>query len=210
MGQFVDVSLCESAMALAVPALANGLITNPNTPRRGTGYLDGGLPNYHIYQTKDNRFMSVGALEPQFWKQFLDHLKMKEKIDFDSNSEQGVRELFASKTLDEWTEITRKIDVCIEPILDTHDVVNHPQHKHRRVFLESCYESQDRRNTLKQMIIGPRLSNHKHAETFRRAAVFGEHTREVLLEAGYSEEEINDLVASQSVFCQTKDMEVES
>ena len=38
---------------------------------RGTGWLDGGAPWYETYETKDGMYMSVGAIEPQFYAQLL-------------------------------------------------------------------------------------------------------------------------------------------
>ena len=201
-GQFVDISLCESVMALALPSLANGLVGDNLSPmRRGEGYLNGGLPNYKIYETKDGRYVSVGALESHFWKKFLDHLNVDEGdeiADGATCSEEGLRSLFASKTLSEWSTISEKIDVCIEPVLDCHSVAGHSQHKHRGVFLESSGHAG------RQLVLGPRMSNYKTPEVFRRAAIFGEHTEEVLQEAGLSPQDVRNLMDSGAIFCANK------
>ena len=71
-GQYIDISLTESAMALAVPTLAAHLATGGL--ERGVSQLDGGIANYNIYETKDGKYLTVGALEDHFWKKFCDHI----------------------------------------------------------------------------------------------------------------------------------------
>jgi crotonobetainyl-CoA:carnitine CoA-transferase CaiB-like acyl-CoA transferase len=65
-------------MILGISSLSQGVAGS--LPPRGTGHLDGGLPNYNIYATKDGRHMAVGALEPHFWKQFCKHIKAEKLI----------------------------------------------------------------------------------------------------------------------------------
>jgi len=65
-GRYVDVSMTDAALAHAVFPLL-GFLESGKTPARGTGMLDGGLPCYNVYRTKDARFMAVGALEKKFW-----------------------------------------------------------------------------------------------------------------------------------------------
>ncbi len=63
-GQHIDISLTESALALFMPVLSQGL----NRKAYSKGFLNGMLVSYDNYETKDQKFVSVGALEPHFWK----------------------------------------------------------------------------------------------------------------------------------------------
>lgn len=198
-GQSIDVSLCESAMALAVPSLVEG-ITN-SVKGRGNGFLDGGLSNYAIYETKDGKYLSVGALELHFWEILLEYLRASDglKETTETMTKERTVALFKSKPLEAWLQIASKLDVCIEEILPVQEVPNHPQHQHRGVFLSQSADAVPDANTFpKQMVLGPRMSNHK-PEVLRRAAKFGEHTRSVLSEAGFSPDEIDSLIASKTV-----------
>ena len=188
-GQHIDVSLCESSMALAVPALVNGLSGGDTT--RGVSYLDGGLPNYGVYETSDGLYLSVGALEPHFWAKLLSALQISGNL-----SQEQTRELFLSKSMEEWLKISEACDVCIERVLDTSSVFTHPQHVTRNVFIPACAEEGP--SVPKQLVLGPRLSNHKTC-ALRRAAGLGEHSIEILTAAGFSLEEINELIDAKTV-----------
>ena len=226
-GQFVDISLCESSMALAVPSLVNGLTGGDTT--RGRGFLDGGLPNYAIYGTRDGQYLSVGALEPHFWLKLLTYLN----ISPESVTSESTVQLFSSKSMSEWLVIANECDVCIEPVLDVCAVPAHPQHVQRNVFISyppgevepvsvvvpttgksvggagsvldrehsTVDEAGAAKNSIlpKQLVLGPRLSNHA-AVPLRRASKFGEHSLSVLQETGsFSDAEIKELIASKTI-----------
>ena len=70
MGKFVDVSLTEASASFLVMALGQ-YATDGKPPRRGIGELNGEIPAYGIYETRDGRYMALGALEPRFWGAFL-------------------------------------------------------------------------------------------------------------------------------------------
>jgi len=180
-GQFVDVSLCESAMILGISSLSQGLAGG--LADRGTGHLDGGLPNYNIYETSDGRFLSVGALEPHFWAKFCKFLKAEHLI---KGSFDEVKAFIATKTYDEWTALAKECDACVEPVLGVSQLTSHPQHMARDVFLHGTGEAPP------QMVLGPRLSNHS-PRLLERAAYHGEHNKEVLRDIGYTESELSAL-----------------
>lgn len=190
-------------MALAVPSLATHLATGGI--ERGTSHLDGGLINYNIYETKDGKYLTVGALEDHFWKKFCEHVGAPHLIvpsgrppcnnyftlNLDKQgSSQLVAEteaLFRSKTLQEWLVISQECDACLEPVWNPSELVSHPQHVARNVFLRSSDSSG---KIPPQMVLGPRLSNNPEVY-LNRASKLGEHTNEVMQEGGYTQEQIN-------------------
>jgi alpha-methylacyl-CoA racemase len=195
-------------MALAIPSLASHLAIpaspgqTQGTIPRGQSPLDGGVCNYNIYETKDKKFLSVGALEEHFWKRFCDsHFKNQSTTPADSSQPSSplsnansspttlalVQELFRSKTQAEWLDLTKDMDVCIEPVLWPSEVPSHPQHQARRSFLHSPDPTA---KVPPQIVLGPRLSNHP-PEYLSRARKLGEDTDSVLSEGGFSREEIN-------------------
>jgi alpha-methylacyl-CoA racemase len=180
-GQFVDVSLCEAAMTLALPGLVGGALHS--VAKRGEGMLDGGLKNYSIYKTKDDRYVALGALESNFFINLCTHLNISPKIDT-----QGLINLFSSKTRDEWVAISDQCDACLEPVLSTQEILHHPQHVAREVFLDP-----NNSQLPKQFRIGPKLSNHS-AKLLRRAANVGEDTVSVMKSSGFNDNEINELL----------------
>lgn len=103
-------------------------------PKREANLLDGGMPFYRCYQTKDEKFMAVGCIEPQFFAEML----LKLQIDPDGFGGQNdpskhakqhaeLEALFASKARDEWAEIFDGSDACVSPILDYEEAASHPQ-----------------------------------------------------------------------------------
>lgn len=204
LGQHVDVSLTEAAMALAIPTLAAQ--TAGAVMPRGTGALDGGIQNYNVYRTKDDRFLAVGALEDHFWAKFLTHIGQDALIPTkDSNAgplggkpkSQTVTALFASKTYEEWLLIAAECDACIEPVLSVEEMRNHPQHVARDVFLP-FQSSPGSSGVPPEVVLGPRMGNHPPTR-LARAAGIGEHTDQVFLDAGFSSAEIEALKADKVI-----------
>ena len=83
--------------------------------------LDGGCPYYRCYATKDNKFMAIGALEPQFYKVFTSKFG-RELVDRDRSNwpelEKQITERFLELTQSEWCAIYDSSDACITPVLD--------------------------------------------------------------------------------------------
>ncbi|MEN8137334.1 MAG: CoA transferase [Bacteroidota bacterium] len=93
--------------------------------------LSGGLANYDVYKTKDGGWMALGALEPKFWNTFCDAVgkkKWKAYLLPEEAHKHGLKtqviELFLRKTKAEWTEISKKYDMCLTPVSTLEDVLN--------------------------------------------------------------------------------------
>jgi len=210
-GKFVDISLTEAAMMLGIPAFSQALAVDSDTDIiAGEGLLDGGLVNYQVYKTQDDRYIAVGALEPHFWEKFCTSKEVNRPDLASSTSHSEVASLFASKKMSEWTSIASATDCCIEPILTVKEVFNHAQHKDRGVMLtknNSVYKDSDD-TSLKphnQLVVGPRFSspgsmNNSPAVFLDPASTVGEHTDELLLQSGFKIDEIEKLRLSKAVF----------
>ncbi|GAB7360732.1 hypothetical protein MBLNU230_g0608t1 [Neophaeotheca triangularis] len=129
LGQVVEANMVDgSAMMASMPRLAS---KGPmwNAPR-GENMLDGGSPYYDTYETKDGRFMAVGALEPQFYAQLLKGLgidpESAPKPREDKKTWPALRELFTktfkSKTRDEWEKVFDGTDACCTPVFEQHEL----------------------------------------------------------------------------------------
>jgi len=138
-GQVIDHSMTEGA------AYLNSFLKDPIfAGPRGTNTLDGGAPFYQIYETKDNKYMTVGALEPQFYAKFLKGLGLSDteikELPFqtDSNAWPQMKikfaEIFKTKTQKEWTEIFQYTDACVQPLLDRNDIIKHPHIIERKIY----------------------------------------------------------------------------
>ncbi|EWC43885.1 alpha-methylacyl-CoA racemase [Drechslerella stenobrocha 248] len=123
-GQIVEANMVDGSAYLAtMPRLSTKTLTWCG--ERGTNVLDGGCPYYDTYETKDGKFMAVGALEPQFFTAFLKGLGLT-KDDLpgpreDPSTWPDLRRLFTSlfktKARDEWERIFDGTDACCTPVL---------------------------------------------------------------------------------------------
>lgn len=127
-GQIVEANMVDGAGHLAsMPRMARHLpVWNQ---ARGTNLLDGGAPYYASYETKDGKYIAVGALEPQFFAELLKGLRLKEKEllprGVDSRGDRRswpfmrsvFRNTFRSKTRDEWERVFDGTDACVTPVL---------------------------------------------------------------------------------------------
>lgn len=160
---------------------------------RGTNLLDSGAPFYQTYQTADGKFMAVGAIEPQFYKNFIKHLGLDECIVGGQMNKEEWAELkkrfskrFAEKTQAEWVEIFKNTSSCVSPVLSMEEATRHPHHKERGAFVHL-------EDGMLVPAPSPRLSSSLGLAATGPQPQVGEHTKEILVEAGYSVEEIDCL-----------------
>ncbi|XP_017032951.1 alpha-methylacyl-CoA racemase [Drosophila kikkawai] len=137
-GQVVDASMVEGAAYVA-----SWLFTSRSMPiwgqDRGRNLIDGGAYFYDTYETKDGLYMSVGALEPQFFEVLKQRLELPEDLNQfgEGHQERGKRlltEAFLSKTQAEWSQIFEDVDACVYPVLDYREVHKHDHNKERESF----------------------------------------------------------------------------
>jgi len=122
-GQVVDAAMVDGAallMAFHHGLMASGLWSD----RREDNLLDGGAPFYRCYRTSDDRYVAVGAIEPQFYGALLEGLGLSDEHLPDQYDRTGWRTLtdrfagvFAARTRDEWTAIFAGGEGCVVPVL---------------------------------------------------------------------------------------------
>jgi crotonobetainyl-CoA:carnitine CoA-transferase CaiB-like acyl-CoA transferase len=137
--------------------------------------------------------MSLGALEPKFWKNFCEEVGRRDLMDkqFIEGEEQlrvieEIQNLFKTKTQEEWVDFFKKADACCEPILTFEQVFQHPQVLHRQMLVEAEHPVEGNVRQLGN----PIKSSLFPFEIRTPSPAWGEHTIEVLKAMGYSEEEI--------------------
>merc|ERR1711962_1165958 len=187
-GQVVDSCMVEGAAYVGSWLFASRDMFVWGQPR-GHNMLDSGVHFYETYQTSDNRYMSVGCIEPQFYETFLEKLGFSDDDlpqfdDFDELKTK-VAEIFKTKTRDEWCKVFDGTDACVTPVLSQEEAPSHPQNLARNSFLPGGMPRP-----------APVLSRTPaSASDSSNTIEFGLHTREVLLEEGLAEAEVDDLIA---------------
>ncbi|MFD9222575.1 CaiB/BaiF CoA transferase family protein [Streptomyces sp. NPDC060064] len=140
-GQIVDAAIVDGAAHLAT--MIHGMMAAGGwQDRRGANLLDGGCPFYGNYETADGEYMAVGALEQQFYNEFIELLGIKDEVparkDFARWGELrgAVAARFRTKTRDEWTAVFEGSDACVAPVLSLGEAPSHPHLAARGTFVE--------------------------------------------------------------------------
>ena len=197
-GQYVDISLADGVLSLLAEVISSYFITGI-TPRRGEMLLNGGVPHYNVYQTKDGKYLSIGCLEPWLYENLCRTLGREDFI-LHQNTEgekreeifRTFREIFQGRTRDEWFDFLKDKDVCVGKVYDFEEIFDDPQLKHREMIVEVNHPAGGK---IKQVGIPVKLSETPGAIR-QPAAVRGEHTGAVLKELGYSIQAIEEMKAS--------------
>lgn len=138
-GQVMDVAIVDGVAALLAEHVGPG--PSEGWHSRGTNLLDSGAPFYDVYETSDGRYVSVGAIESDFYAELVNRLgigtdEFGDQMDRASWPAMRKRfaEVFRSRTRREWCDLLEGGDSCFAPVLDLDEVADHPQHASRGTF----------------------------------------------------------------------------
>uniref|UniRef100_A0A8C5TN97 Alpha-methylacyl-CoA racemase n=1 Tax=Malurus cyaneus samueli TaxID=2593467 RepID=A0A8C5TN97_9PASS len=197
-GQVIDASMVEGVAYLSSflwKSQKLGLWSKP----RGENLLDSGAPFYEIYKTSDGKFMAVGAIEPQFYDQLIkglgldsDELPSQMSTSDWPEMKKKFASIFAQKTQAEWCSIFDSTDACVTPVLSLDDVVSHRHNKQRSSFIKNDQGEISPRPA-------PLLTRTPAIPSSERDPFIGEHTEEILLDYGFTKQEIAKLYSEKAV-----------
>jgi alpha-methylacyl-CoA racemase len=142
VGQVVDVSMVEGSAALMHMMYAMKA-QGQWEDARGNNVLDGAAHFYDTYETADGKYVSVGSIEPQFYRLLLE-LTGVDAQEFSPQLDrarwpafkQSLADVFKTKSQDEWCRIMEGTDVCFAPVLSMTDAPRHPHNQARGSFVE--------------------------------------------------------------------------
>jgi alpha-methylacyl-CoA racemase len=140
-GQVVDAAMVDGSASMM--AMTHALINSGTwIEERGVNLLDSGAHFYNVYRTRDDKFVAVGAIEPKFYSELLLGLDLSNEElpeQFDSTHwvvmKERFRQIFQTRTRDEWTSIFSGGDACVTPVLSPREAAHHPYNVERDVFL---------------------------------------------------------------------------
>jgi alpha-methylacyl-CoA racemase len=188
-GQVVDAAMVDGAATLM--AFIHGFYAGGGWGERGTNLLDTGAHFYDTYETKDGKYVSIGSIEPQFYAELLEKTGLdKEKLppQMDRSQWRPMKErltaLFKTKTRDEWCALMEGSDVCFAPVLTIPEAYKHPHNIARKTFVDVAGVTQPGPS--------PRFSRTP-GEIKRPPPHPGQHTRDTLLDWGFSAEQVQKL-----------------
>jgi len=193
-GQYVDMAMSDGVTSL-MAMMVGQYFGAAHVHRPGQDLLNGAAPFYNVYETADGKWLSIGCLEPWFWQELCQALGCEEFVPHQNDREKFpemfdfLRRKFREKSRDEWFEELRQRDICVAPVYSLDEVFADPHVQARGMIAEVQHPQF---GTVRQVGVGPKLSVTP-GSVRTTAPKRGEHTEEVLLEAGYSAAEVATL-----------------
>jgi alpha-methylacyl-CoA racemase len=189
-GQIVDAAMVDGA-AVLMTMFHSFRAMGVWDERRGHNLLDTGAHFYDTFACKDGKYVSIGSIEPQFYKELLERLGLAgESLPHQMDRSQWpalkekIAAIIATKTRDEWCAIMEGTDVCFAPVLSMSEAPAHPHIKARGTFTEVA--------GVVQPAPAPRFSRTP-PEIQRPPAHAGEHTEEALRDWGVADARLTEL-----------------
>jgi alpha-methylacyl-CoA racemase len=189
-GQVVDAAMVDGAASLMTAIYgmhASGFWNN----NRGENILDTGAHYYEVYETKDGKYVAIGSIEAKFYAELL-RLSGLQGVELPHQQDRSkwpamkerLKEIFRTKTRDEWCKIMEGSDVCFAPVLSMDEAPQHPHNRHRGTFVEA--------GGVTQPGPAPRFSRTP-SKIQRPPAKPGEHTEEALRDWGFGASDLERL-----------------
>jgi alpha-methylacyl-CoA racemase len=193
IGQVVDAAIVDgtaSIMSFMHSCIAVGFWED----KRQSNMLDGAAHYYGVYQCACDGFISIGSIEPQFYRLLLEKLEIPEsEMGLETQMDKArwpelkarVAKKIAEKTRDQWCEIMEGSDICFAPVLSAAEAVEHPHNVARNAYIE--------RQGIVHPAPAPRFSKST-CELGVAPVEIGANTRELLASIGYSSDDVKRLV----------------
>jgi len=199
-GQLVDCSMFDGSLSW-LAMLAGEFLAGGPAPRRGRTSLAGGIVCYRPYRCADG-YVTLGALEPKFWSTFCRGVGREDLAEhaFDppgSDAHRAVESIFAERTREQWGAFAAEHDCCLEPVLDLDEALDSELVAAREMVVELDQPGAVR--PVRLLGVPFKLSRTPGDPKRAPGPGLGEHTTEVLAEAGFSDAEIEALHASGAV-----------
>jgi len=196
-GRHIDVAMAEASLAHNLMPLST-LDEWGASRARGDDLLTGGVPCYGVYRTQDGRWLAVGALEEKFWKALCVALERPDLVATQyARGDEGARvrseleRIFASASLATWMERLATVDCCVTPVATLEEALVDPHFAARDMVITRPDGSRS---------YAPPYKVSRHAfSASREAPRQGEHSAEILREAGCDDATIASLVAARVV-----------
>ncbi|WP_226941775.1 CaiB/BaiF CoA transferase family protein [Pseudooceanicola spongiae] len=198
-GDVIDAAICDGMSTLMAMIHSQRAMGKWRDTRQSNS-LDGGVPWYGVYECADGGWITIGALEPQFWARLLDLLRL-DPAQMGDRSDRStwaamratLSALFLSQSRDHWCALLEGTDACFAPVLSPAEAASHPHNLARGVFAQGPGD---------QPMPAPRFA-HSQTPLPAKPPLPGADSRSVLVDAGFAAEEIAALVQSGAVACAT-------
>lgn len=197
-GQVIDAAMVDGVAILMSMFWAFRQIGHFNENEPGTNLLDTGAHFYDVYKCLDDKYVSIGSIEPQFYSVLLEKTGLAADPTFANQMDSTLwptlkarlAEVMLTKTSDEWCALMEGTDVCFAPVLTMSQAMQHPHNVERKTFVEIA--------GVTQPAPAPRFSRTPSAVPTPPAHP-GQHSREILRDWGFADSKIESLLVSGAV-----------
>jgi crotonobetainyl-CoA:carnitine CoA-transferase CaiB-like acyl-CoA transferase len=194
-GQYIDMSMLDGII-FWLSMIVSRYAMDKRIPERESLMLNGKHLCYRIYKTKDNRYITIGAIEKKFWINFCkaigrDDLMEHQFTDVTQRKDllEDVENIFLTKTLNEWLTHFETFEICHGPVNDLQEVLSDPHVLFRNILLRVKHPSEEEYWSvgfpIKMSETKPKIRLHPPE--------YGEHTEQILRSMGYEESKIYEL-----------------
>jgi crotonobetainyl-CoA:carnitine CoA-transferase CaiB-like acyl-CoA transferase len=190
-GQHIDISINDGVIAFNILA-GNAFLVDGKEPGREEHFLNGGCV-CDFYETGDGEHISFGGMEQKFFAAFCEAIGRPDLIqggifpDDVRETKRQIREIILTKNRDEWMGIFNKTDACVDPVLSLSEALTDDHAKERELVVEVDLPTG---GTVRQIANPIKFS--ETCQEYKTAGVSaGTHTREVMFELGYTDDDIN-------------------
>ena len=203
-GQYLDIAYTDAVISL-LTFFTGDYFREGTVIKRGETALHGAYPYYGVYETRDHKYISLGCIEPWLWENFCraveredlipyrcwpEHYKSKPDDEKWEAVSASLREIFLTRTRDEWFDFLSQKDVPVAKVYTFDEVFSDPQVRHRQMVIETDHPSVGK---VSQIGIPIKMSDTP-GKVRSLSPLLGEHTSEVLLDLGYTKQEIDHLL----------------
>jgi len=195
-GQIVDAAICDGTaymMTLFASIREHGTVGDV----RGEDFFTGGSHFCNTYACADNRYVTVEALEPNFYRELITLCGFADDLDFAAQHRQAnwpaakekMSEMFASKTQAEWCKLMEGTDACFAPVLTLDEAAAHPHNRARNNFQKIDGSVQP----------SPAPKFSKTPQDVGPIPTLGQHTQEILEEVGFPSDKMATLMVDEII-----------
>lgn len=192
-GQYIDISMTDSLVSL-LPIPLNLFQRHGKVPQRSDTFLSHRYACYNVYETADERYISIGAVENRFWQNLCNLLGVPEyaPLQYDDDRQQEIlkffRKAFKKKTLEQWSKELGDKDVCWGKVQDFAEVLKDPLFLARDMVGAVKNEKGE-----SVAVLGIPVKLSDTPGCIHTAPVsFGQSTEKILEELGYKRDEIEE------------------
>ncbi|MEM8986642.1 MAG: CaiB/BaiF CoA-transferase family protein [Pseudomonadota bacterium] len=192
-GQVIDAAMMDGVSSLMSAFSYYRNIGLHNSEAPGEGALAGAAPFYDVYETKDGKYISIGAMEPKFCKELIDKLELDEATFQSAWADEKswarlksiLTEKFRTRTRQEWCDLLEGGNTCFAPVLSHSEAPSHAHAIARAAYINVGGQIQN--------APAPRFSETP-PDPPRPSPNKGEDTKAVLAELGVSDSEFQRFV----------------